>query len=324
MTLPTEVTPNDVERAAALLQSLVHRTPVMTSRQVNERTGAEVFFKCENFQKSGSFKFRGASNALRQLTPAQREHGVVSFSSGNHAQAMALAGRMLGVPVTIVMPDDAPVVKVNATRGYGAEVIVYDRARQSREEIAAQVQQERGLTLIPPFDHPHVIAGQGTLAVELIEEVGHLDALFVCVGGGGLISGCALAVSQRSPGCSVIGVEPQAGDDATRSFKTGVLHSVHNPHTIADGARTTSLGSYTFPLVRRYVHDMMTVSDSELLEAVFYLMERMKMVVEPTGVLGAAGLLSGRAGDFQGKRVGVVISGGNVDIRAICAATHHA
>jgi threonine dehydratase len=307
----------DVAAAAARLAGIAHRTPVMTSRTVNARTGAEVFFKCENFQRAGAFKFRGTYNALARLGPAERQRGVLAFSSGNHAQAVALAGRLLGVRAVVVMPDDAPAVKLAATRDYGAEVVTYDKKVTDREALGARIAAERGLTLVPPFDHADVVAGQGTAAKELFEETGPLDALFVPCGGGGLISGCAVAAAHLAPHCRVIGVEPAAGDDATRSFRSGMLQSCHNPDTIADGARTHSLGKITFPLVLRYVQDMGTVTDPELLRAMLYLWERMKIVVEPTGALGAAGLFEGRA-DVRGKRVGVLISGGNVDLASIC------
>ena len=307
----------DVAAAATRLAGHAHRTPVMTSRTVNARTGAEVFFKCENLQRMGAFKFRGAYNALAQLSDAERRRGVLAYSSGNHAQAIALAGTLLGIRTTIVMPDDAPAVKLAATRGYGGEVITYDKDAITREALGAALAAERGLTVIPPYDHPHVVAGQGTTAKELIEEAGRLDWLFVCCGGGGLLSGCAIAAAHLSPGCKVVGVEPEAGDDATRSFRTRTLQTVRNPDTIADGARTPSLGKVTFPLVLAHVQDMMTVSDRELLDAMLYVWERMKIVVEPTGALAAAGLFKG-VHDVRGKRVGVVISGGNVDLKAIC------
>src|SRR6267378_1105948 len=306
----------DVAAAAERLAGHAHRTPVMTSRTVDERTGARVFFKCENFQRMGAFKFRGAYNAMSRLAPDERKRGVLAYSSGNHAQAVALAGKLLGVRVTIVMPADAPAVKLEATRGYGAEFVLDDKHKEVREEVAERVARERGLAMIPPFNHPHVIAGQGTAAKELIEEMGPLDYLFVPVSGGGLISGCAVAASHLSPDCKVIGVEPDAGDDATRSFKTKTLQSCYNPDTIADGARTHVLGSLTFPLVLRYVSDMVTVSDAELVKAVLYLWERMKIVVEPTGALGAAGLFE-RDLPVAGRRVGVILSGGNVDLKLI-------
>jgi len=304
----------DVASAAERLAGHAHRTPVMTSHTVDERTGARVFFKCENFQRMGAFKFRGAYNAMSRLSSDERRRGVLAYSSGNHAQAVALAGKILGIRVVIVMPADAPAVKIEATRGYGAEIVLYDKHKEVREEVAERTARERELPVIPPFDHPHVIAGQGTAAKELIEDAGPLDFLFVPVSGGGLISGCAVAASHLAPDCKVIGVEPEAGDDATRSFKTKSLQSCHNPDTIADGARTHSLGRLTFPLVLRYVSDMVTVSDAELVEAVLYLWERMKIIVEPTGALGAAGLFE-RGLPVAGKRVGVILSGGNVDLK---------
>jgi len=282
------------------------------------RTGCTVFFKCENFQRIGAFKFRGAFNAISRLTPAQRGQGVITYSSGNHAQAVALAASLLGSKAVIVMPQDAPQVKLAATRGYGAEVVVYDKHETVREELAAQLAKERSLTVIPPYDHPHVAAGQGTAAKELFDEVGPLDYLFVCVGGGGLISGCAIAAHALSPGCKVIGVEPEAGDDATRSFRTRTLQSCRNPDTIADGARTPSLGEVTFPIVLARVHDMVTVNDAQLLQAMLYLWERMKMVVEPTGALGIAGLFERKVAVPVGARVGIIVSGGNVDVRDVC------
>jgi threonine dehydratase len=317
--MPLPVTYADLAAAADRLAGHAHRTPVMTSRFVDAATGARVFFKCENFQRTGAFKFRGAFNALSKLDAGARARGVVAYSSGNHAQAVAAGGAMLGVPTVLVMPDDAPTVKVAATRGYGAEVVLYDRAKQSREALAAEIAGARGLTTIPPFDHPDVVAGQGTAAKELVEDAGPLDYLFVCVGGGGLISGCAIAATHLSPGCRVIGVEPAAGDDATRSFRTKTLQACENPDTIADGARTQSLGKITFPLVMAHVHDMMTVDDATLLKWMVYLWERMKIVVEPTGALGAAGLLEGKV-DVRGARVGVIVSGGNVDLPGLCRA----
>ncbi|HRB12062.1 MAG TPA: threo-3-hydroxy-L-aspartate ammonia-lyase, partial [Vicinamibacteria bacterium] len=274
------------------------------------------FFKCENFQRAGAFKFRGAFNALSKLSADERRRGVLTFSSGNHAQAIALSGRLLSVPTVVVMPNDAPAVKVRATREYGAEVVLYDKHEITREALGKKISDERGLVTIPPYDHADVIAGQGTAALELFAKTGPLDYLFVCVGGGGLISGCAAAAAAVSPGCKVIGVEPEAGDDATRSFKTKTLQTVTNPETIADGARTPSLGKLTFTMVMALVHDMMTVSDKELATTMFYLWERMKIVVEPTGALAATAALSGRV-DLRGKRVGVLISGGNVDMAAI-------
>jgi threo-3-hydroxy-L-aspartate ammonia-lyase len=313
MQLPTFA---DIESAAAQIRGAAHQTPVLTSRTINDRTGAEVFFKCENLQRGGAFKFRGAYNALSRLSPAERARGVVTFSSGNHAQAIALAGKVLNIPRVIVMPSDAPAVKRIATEGYGGEVVLYDREREDREAIGRKLSADRGLTLIPPYDHPHIIAGQGTAARELIEEVGALDYLFVPCGGGGLLSGSAIAAHAMAPGCKVVGVEPAAGDDATRSFRTKQVQTVHNPQTVADGARTPSLGTLTFPLVLHYVSDMATVDDPALLKTMFFLWERMKIVVEPTGALGAAAMLERRA-SIAGRRVGVVLSGGNVDLSQV-------
>ena len=316
---PPQVTYADIEAAAARLEGVAHRTPVATSSQFDALAGCEAYFKCENLQRMGAFKFRGAYNALASLEPGVRARGVVAFSSGNHAQAVALAGRLLGVPATIVMPADAPAVKVAATRGYGAEVVFYDRARgESRQKIAQEISATKGATLVPPFDHPAVIAGQGTAAKELLEDVGALDYLFVCCGGAGLLSGCAIAAHHLSPGTRVVGVEPQAGDDGARSFRTRKLVTIETPQTIADGARTESLGAITFPLVLRYVHDIVTVTDAELVEAMRFLWERMKLVVEPTGALATAAVMKG-AIDVRDRRVGIILSGGNVDLKAIAA-----
>lgn len=280
----------NIEVAANHLSGVAHKTPVMTSRTVDEMTQNQVFFKCENFQRTGSFKFRGAYNALGQLSKEEKQQGVLTYSSGNHAQAIALASQLLGISATIIMPEDAPEVKQKATRGYGAEVILYDKHEISREELAATLSRDRHLAVIPPYDRAEVIAGQGTTAKELIEEVGELDALLVCCGGGGLLSGCAIAAKTLSPGCRVIGVEPANADDAARSFHSKQLHRVHNPDTIADGARTPSLGELTFPLILHYVDDLITVSESAILQTMFLLWERMKIVVEPTGALAAAAL----------------------------------
>jgi threonine dehydratase len=316
MTVTTLPTYEDVEGAARQIADAAHRTLVATSRTVNRRTGAEVFFKCENLQRGGAFKFRGAFNALSRLEGEARRRGVVTFSSGNHAQAIALAGQVLDIPRVIVMPSDAPSVKKIATEGYGGEIVLYDRDREDREAIGRRLAQDRGLTLIPPYDHPHVIAGQGTAARELLKETGPLDFLFVPCGGGGLLSGSALAAGALAPSCKVIGVEPAAGDDATRSFRTRQLQTVHNPKTVADGARTPSLGSLTFPLVLDHVSDMTTVDDQALLRTMFYLWERLKLVVEPTGALGAAAALEGTT-PIRGARVGVILSGGNVDLSQV-------
>ncbi|HZN85638.1 MAG TPA: threo-3-hydroxy-L-aspartate ammonia-lyase [Burkholderiales bacterium] len=308
-----EVTFDDIAAAHERIRPYARRTPVLSSATIDALTGAEVHFKCENFQRMGAFKFRGGYNALAQLSPEQKRKGVVAFSSGNHAQAVALSGKLLGVPAVIVMPTDAPPVKLAATRGYGAEVVLYDAGNEDRGKIAEQLAAERGLTLIPPFDHPHILAGQGTAAKELIEDTGPLDYLLVPCGGGGLLSGCAIAAQHLSPRCRVIGVEPAAGDDGLRSFRAGRLESVPLPMTIADGARTMSLGKLTFSIIRANVSDFLTVTDEELLRWMFYLWERMKIVVEPTGALAAAALLQGKI-DAKGKKVGVVISGGNVDL----------
>jgi threonine dehydratase len=308
-----QVTFDDVSAAAARLNGVANETPVLTSRTVDARTGAAAFFKCENFQRVGAFKFRGAYNALSQFSAAQKERGVIAYSSGNHAQAIALAGQLLDIPATIVMPENAPAVKLEATRGYGAEIVPYDPETTVREELAAEIAEERDLTLIPSFDHPDVVAGQGTAGLELLQEVVPLDVLLVCCGGGGLLSGCALAADALAPDCRVVGVEPAAGNDAERSVETGTLHEVTRPDTIADGARTRHLGEITFPLVLEYVDDVVSVSDEALLRAMHLLWERMKIVVEPTGALATAGLLEG-AVDVADRRVGVVVTGGNVDL----------
>jgi len=317
MDMRSEVNYGDIAAAHDRIRGEAHRTPVLTSATVIARTGATVFFKPENLQRMGAFKFRGAYNALSQLPPDDRKRGVVAFSSGNHAQAVALAGRLLNVPRVIVMPAEAPRVKLEATRGYGAEVVTYQKS-ENREDVARKISADRGLTVIPPYDHPHIVAGQGTAAKELIEDAGPFDLLLVPCGGGGLLSGSAVASKHLNPACRVIGVEPAAGDDATRSFRTRTLQTVSNPDTIADGARTPSLGKITYPLVMRYVDDMLTVTDEELLRSMFYLWERMKIVVEPTGALAAAALLEGKV-NAKGKRVGVILSGGNCDLKALSA-----
>ena len=314
--MPNLPTFADIESAARQIAGVAHKTPVATSRTINRRTGAELFFKCENLQRAGAFKFRGAYNALSRLNADERRRGVVTFSSGNHAQAIALAGQVLDIPRVIVMPSDAPAVKRIATEGYGGEVILYDRDTEDRESIGRRLSSERGLVLIPPYDHPHIIAGQGTAARELIEETGPLDLLFAPCGGGGLLSGSALAARGLLPSCKVIGVEPAAGDDATRSFQTKSLQTVNNPKTVADGARTPSLGSLTFPLVMEHVSGMTTVDDPTLLKTMFYLWERLKLVVEPTGALGAAAALEGTT-PIRGLRVGIILSGGNVDLSQV-------
>ncbi|KPF47125.1 serine dehydratase [beta proteobacterium AAP121] len=308
----------DVEAAAARLQGVAHRTPVITSRTVDEATGAQVFFKAENLQRMGAFKFRGAYNALAQFTPQQREAGVIAFSSGNHAQAIALSARLLGMPSVIVMPQDSPAAKLTATRGYqqgqrGSEVVLYDRYTEDREAIGRRLAQERGMTLIPPYDHPHVMAGQGTAAWELLQDTGPLDLLLVCVGGGGLISGCAVAAHHLSPGIEVIGIEPEAGNDTQQSLALGRIVHIDTPKTIADGAQTQHSGTLTFPVIQRLVSRIETVSDAQLVETMRFFAERLKLVLEPTGVLGAAALMHGVV-PARGRRVGVILSGGNVDI----------
>jgi len=307
---------DDVADAAEQLEGVANRTPVVTSRTLDERVGARLFLKCESFQRMGAFKFRGAYNAISRLSADERRLGVITYSSGNHAQAVALASRLVGTTATVVMPADAPPAKRRATEGYGARVVSYEPAKEDREEVTRRLQAEGGQVLIPPFDHPHVIAGQGTAAKELFEEVGALDLLLVPCGGGGLLSGSALAARRRNPRGRVVGVEPELGDDATRSFKTGTLQTVHNPRTIADGARTPSLGQITFPLIRANVDDMVTVSDEQLLDVLRFVWERMKLVVEPTGALSLAAAWAGKV-DAGGKRVGVIISGGNADLEAL-------
>ncbi len=304
---------DDVADAARRLAGFAHKTPVLTSGTLDARLGARVFLKADNLQRGGAFKFRGAYNALSRLDDEARRRGVVAYSSGNHAQAVALAGRVLGIPITVVMPKGAPKAKRSATEGYGGRVVAYDPATENREAIARGLQERDGLHLIPPFDHPDIVAGQGTAARELFDEVGELDMLLVPCGGGGLLSGSALSARRMSPRCRVIGVEPEAGDDATRSFHSGTLQTVDHPKTIADGARTTSLGTLTFPLVRQNVDDMVTVSDPQLIETMRFLWERMKVVVEPTGALGLAAAYCG-VREVKGQRVGAILSGGNVDL----------
>ncbi|HEX7864427.1 MAG TPA: threo-3-hydroxy-L-aspartate ammonia-lyase [Variovorax sp.] len=315
MQLPTY---DDVIAAAARLQGHAHRTPVLRSTTANERWGAEFFFKCENFQRMGAFKFRGAFNALSKFDATQRKGGVIAFSSGNHAQAIALSARLLAMPAVIVMPKDAPAAKVAATKGYGAEVVMYDRFTEDREALTKRLAQERGMTMIPPYDHPDVLTGQGTAVKELIEETGPLDHLFVCLGGGGLLSGSALSARALAPDCKVYGVEPEAGNDGQQSFRAGKIVHIETPKTIADGAQTQHLGEYTFGIIRRDVDDIFTVTDEQLVDAMRFFAERMKMVVEPTGCLAFAGAIAaGKA--IAGKRVGIVISGGNVDLSRFAA-----
>lgn len=325
-TPPTPVTIEEVCRAASRLHNVANHTPVLTSRTLDRRLGAHALLKCENLQRIGAFKFRGAYNALsahKERHTDRQPPGVLTYSSGNHAQAIALAGRILDIPTVIVMPADAPEIKRRATAGYlsdlpGAEIVLYDRSNQLREEVGARLARERTLNVIPPYDHPDVIAGQGTAALELFQnlpEDTHVDTLFVCCGGGGLLSGSAIATKSLSPDTRVIGVEPQLADDATRSFHTRTLHAVHNPPTIADGARTPSLGRWTFPLVLQLVDDMITVSEQEIAAAMAFCLSRMKLLVEPSGALALAGAFrQARAGKLDAKTVAIIISGGNVDL----------
>jgi threonine dehydratase len=319
MTTDLAIQFSDIEAAAGRLAGVAHKTPVLTSRTADARTGGKLFFKAENQQRIGAFKFRGGYNALSQFTDDQRRAGVITFSSGNHAQAIALSARLLGIPSVIVMPNDAPAAKLAATREYqagqrGSEIVIYDRYSEDREAIGRRLAEERGLTLIPPYDHPHVMAGQGTAALELVDEVGTLDKLVVCVGGGGLISGCAVAAKHRLPGIEVIGVEPEAGNDTQRSLTAGHRVQIDVPLTIADGAQTQSPGKLTFPVVQSLVSRIATVSDGQLISTMRFFAERMKQVVEPTGCLAAAAVLEGVLGDLHGARVGIIVSGGNVDL----------
>ena len=317
MNAPALPTYADVVAAAARLEGHAHRTPVLQSRTVNEEFGAEVFFKCENLQRMGAFKFRGAFNALSRFDENQRRAGVLAFSSGNHAQAIALSSRLLGIKATIIMPSDAPASKVAATQGYGGKVVFYDRYTQDREQLSRELAGKEGLTLIPPFDHPDVIAGQGTAAKELFDEVGPLDSFFVCLGGGGLLSGSALATRVLAPDCKLYGVEPEAGNDGQQSFRSGSIVTIATPKTIADGAQTAALGHLTFPIIRRDVNDVLTVSDAQLVDAMRFMASRMKIVVEPTGCLGFAAAREMKA-SLRGQRVGVLISGGNIDLTRFC------
>ncbi|KVO83282.1 serine dehydratase [Burkholderia ubonensis] len=308
----------DVEAAATRIADIAHRTPVHTSRTLNQLIGAEVFVKCENFQRMGAFKFRGAFNALSKFSPEQRKAGVVAFSSGNHAQGIALSAQILGIPATIVMPHDAPASKIAATKGYGADVVVYDRYAEDREAIGRRLADEQGLTLIPPYDHPDVLAGQGTAAKELFDEVGALDALFVPMGGGGLLSGTALSTRALAPQCELYGVEPEAGNDGQRSLRSGQIVHIDTPKTIADGAQTQHIGNYTFAIIKRDVNDILTASDADLVNAMKFFATRMKMIVEPTGCLGLAAALNAKE-SLKGKRVGIIVSGGNIDLERFCS-----
>ncbi|MEN5182049.1 threo-3-hydroxy-L-aspartate ammonia-lyase [Comamonas testosteroni] len=309
-TLPTFA---DVQAASERLKGVAHRTPVLHSTTLNKMTGAEFFFKCENLQRMGAFKFRGGYNALAQFSPEQARRGALAFSSGNHAQAIALSARILGMPAVIVMPQDAPAAKLAATRGYGAEVVTFDRFTEDREAISTRIAQERGMTLVPPYNHQGVIAGQGTAALELLQDVPDLDYLFTPLGGGGLLSGTLLSAKAMAPACKVYGVEPEAGNDAQQSLRKGEIVKIATPKTLADGAQTQALGDLTFAIIRRDVTGILTASDAQLVESMRFYAERMKIVVEPTGALSLAGARHGGL-DLKGKRVGVLISGGNVDL----------
>jgi len=307
----------DIKAAANRLSSVANRTPVVTSRTFDERVGASVFLKTENLQRGGAFKFRGAYNTISQLSAHQRQRGVVSFSSGNHAQGVALAARLLAAPAVIVMPRDAPEVKLAATRGYGAEIVLYDRVEQTREAIARRLAEERGLALVPPFDHPHIIAGQGTAALELLADVPDLDILIVPIGGGGLISGCSIAAHALRPDMRVIGVEPETANDSYLSLQKGERVSTPQSRSIADGLLPTAPGEITFPIMQQHLESIALVSDEEIAEAVRFLALRMKLVVEPSGAAPVAALMSGRVPNVSGKQVGVILSGGNIDPRKL-------
>ncbi|OYR13623.1 threo-3-hydroxy-L-aspartate ammonia-lyase [Brucella grignonensis] len=309
---------DDVVSAAQLIEGHAHHTPVFTSSTIDRETGAQFFFKCENFQRIGAFKFRGAFNALSRFNDEQKKRGVLAFSSGNHAQAIALAAKLLGISATIIMPEDAPAAKLEATKGYGAKVVTYNRYTEDRDALSKKLADEGGLTLIPPFNHPDIIAGQGTATKELIEETGPLDALFVCLGGGGLLAGSALAAKALSPSCDVYGVEPEAGNDGQQSFRSGKIVHIDVPKTLADGAQTQALGDMTFAVIRDTVRDILAVSDDELVQGMKFFASRMKMIVEPTGCLAFAGALQ-MAPMLKGKRVGVIVSGGNVDLDKFAA-----
>lgn len=315
MTLPLHF--QDIADAHDRIRSYVHLTPALHSTTLDQLSNAKIFLKAENFQRMGAFKFRGACNALLQFSPEQKQRGVVTFSSGNHAQAIALASRELGMRSVIVMPHDAPQIKVAATRSYGGEVVLYDRYTEDREAIGRALAEQQGLTLIPPYDHPHVMAGQGTAAKELFEEVGKLDVLLVPLGGGGLLSGCATAAKHLNPDCQVIGVEPEAGNDGQQSFASGSIVHIDTPKTIADGAQTQHLGNFTFPVIQAYVDAIETVSDEELIEVMRFAASRMKVVLEPTACLGLA-LAMRPSMPFKGKNLGIMLSGGNVDINRFC------
>ncbi len=313
---PASVVFDDVIAAAGRLEGVVHRTPVLTSRTLDQRAGCRVFLKCENFQRAGAFKIRGAFNAMSQLGGEEQRSGVITYSSGNHAQAIALAGSLLDVPTLVVMPDNAPPVKVEATKAYGAEVVFYNPDAEEREEVAEKLRADKGMTLIPTFDHHHVIEGQGSAALEMIEQVGELDLMLTPCGGGGLLSGSAIALKGRQPTARIIGVEPEGADNGNRAYRSGKIDRVEQPRTFADGLRPKALGEHTFHIIRRCVDHMVTVSEHEIRTTLEFLWSRMKLVVEPSGAVGLAPLFHGRLG-ASGSRVGVIISGGNADIDAV-------
>nr|MBA2599735.1 threo-3-hydroxy-L-aspartate ammonia-lyase [Actinomycetota bacterium] len=308
---------DDVRAARHRLEGVAHRTPVLTSRTLDERTGAPVFLKAETFQRGGAFKFRGAYNKISSLRPEERSRGVIAFSSGNHAQAVALAAKILDVPAVLVMPEDAPVAKRRATEEYGATIVTYDRYTADREQLATQLAADRGLVLVPPYDDPFIIAGQGTVALELLEDAGHLDILVVPVGGGGLVAGCAVACRAQSTTVRIFGVEPELGDDTRRSLRAGEPVQIPVPRTIADGQQVTQPGRMTFEINRRHLEDVVLVSDDEILEAMEFAFDRLKLVTEPSGATGIAALLQGRV-DVDGARVGLIVSGGNVGVHRFC------